>query len=256
MLYQRDDFYNHSSNHCHDRKEHCGHCGSHDHCKCNSSNHHHGEKSSCNQCGSDHCKCFKKHDEGALVEKVVCSKSVQKTAEFLLPAAIGPLGPGSILDFLTGLVPTLVNATVTPDLNNIQQEVTVIKDKIINLGFIPATLDIDLAGTVFNVPIRIFFQEHTDCPGACPGDTVTETPPVVEAVLNQPLLGTDSSGGLVVNLLLFKAILRTHITVTRRGIVKNGKFCDLDDRRCEQTGPITINSPQRLTPNTSPIGGV
>ncbi|MFC3039960.1 hypothetical protein ACFOGI_06815 [Virgibacillus xinjiangensis] len=217
------------------------------------------DKHHCDRCGHYHCECGR---QGELVEKVILSKEVQKTAEFALPAAIGPLTPGlPALPDIIGLLGGVVNATIEPNFNNIQQEVTVLKDKVINLGYIPATLNVTLAaGDPLEIPIRIFFQEHTHCPGICPGDTVTETRPEVEAVLNEPLVGTDASGATFINLLLFKAVVRTHITVTRQGIERNGKFYDLNNRRCEPTTtPVPIETPLDLTAGPLPTpanGGV
>lgn len=221
----------------------------------------------------DDC-CFTYHDpcEGpTLVDKVICSKEVQKVAEFALPAAIGPIPGGGGGGVLSGLVDTIlgllgdilptgaagsvVNVRVAPNFNAIRQEVTVIKDKIINLGTIPANLELVSAGglVLASIPIQIFFQEHTDCPGACPGDTVVETRPVVEAVLNQPLIGTAPDGSTFINLLLFKAVVRTHLTVTKQVIKsKDGSCCDTNEHRCEPTGvPGVINFPLNLTPNTT-----
>jgi len=209
-------------------------------------------------CSAHHDPC----ENTTLVDKVICSKDVQKVAEFALPVAIGPLGAGSglltdILDLIAGLVPGLVNVRVTPNLNAIQQEVTVVKDKIINLGTIPATLDVEIVTLpLLRIPIQIFFQEHTDCPGVCPGDTVVETRPVAEAVLNQPLIGTTPDGATFINLLLFKAVVRTHLTVTRQVIKsKDGSTCDANPHRCDPTGtPGIINTPINLTPSTTPNG--
>lgn len=219
--------------------------------------HHDHKHDHCHHCGKSKCEC----EKGALVEEVLCSKDVQKTAEFILPATLGPLGEGGALDptaiinaLLTILpVDALVNITVTPNFENIEQEVTVIRDKVINMGFIPATLDVETALGVIElrIPIRIFFQEHTDVPGVCPGDEVIETTPEVEAVFSQPLIATTETGATVINLLLFKAIVRTHMTVIRRGVKRNGKVEPLDKRRCEPTAtPVTINNPQNLTGNT------
>lgn len=216
--------------------------------------------SNCDRCHSDHCSCHEKpRSQGALVEKVICSKDAHKTAEFALPAALGPFGAGDtiltgVLGLLTGLIPGLVNIRVTPDFANIEQETTVIKDTVINFGFVPATIDVVVAGGIvdLSLPIRVFFQEHTHCPGARPGDLVFETDPVVEATLNQPLIGSDD-GATVLNLLFFKAILRTHITVVRQGIERDGKFCDLDNGNKYQNGPIQINSPQNMISNSSSL---
>lgn len=231
---------------------------------------HHSKKESFDK--EDDC-CFIHDDpcEGpTLVDKVICSKDVQKVAEFALPAAIGPLpgaGGGGVLSGLVGTIlgllatiaPGVVNVRVTPNFNAIRQEVTVVKDKIINLGTIPANLElVSAVGVVIlAIPIQIFFQEHTDCPGACPGDTVVETRPVVEAVLNQPLLGTAPDGSPFINLLLFKAVIRTHLTVTKQVIKsKDGSCCDANDHRCEPTGvPGVINFPLTLSPNTTGTGG-
>ncbi len=213
----------------------------------------------------DNCTCDKCTEQAALVEKVVCSKDVQKTAEFLLPFSVGPLTdagaltPEELLGALAaafGLTGGFVNIRVTPDYTRVEQEVTVIRDKIINLGYIPATLDVEVTPGVIGprIPIHIHFQEHTDCPGVYPGDQVVESTPVVEAEFNEPLVSIDEGGGTVVNFHLFKAILRTHLTVIRQGIEKNGKFCDLDRNRREPTRlPATINTPFNLTPNTTTV---
>ncbi|TMN21754.1 hypothetical protein [Lentibacillus cibarius] len=217
---------------------------------------HHYNKCGCQK--GQYChKCKPQHpDQGAIVQRVVCSKEVQKSAELLLPAALGPLSetgvngitPGSLIggiEQLLGLTGgALVNIRVSPDFTAIQQEATVIKDKVINMGYIPATLDVVVTGgtVTLSIPVRIFFQEHTDCPGARPGDQIIETDPVVEADFYQDLLTTDASGSTVVNLLLFKAIVCSHLTIYRPAIEKNGELCDIDS--CSSPdGPVTIKSP-------------
>src|SRR5699024_1822722 len=110
------------------------------------------------------------------VEKVVCSENVQRTAEFALPFT---LEPGPAVDALLGLAAGITNVSVTPNYAGIQQEVTVLRDKVIHFGYVPATVNV--TGTIPGLPanpsfpIRILFQEHTDCPGACPGDQVIES---------------------------------------------------------------------------------
>ncbi|MDY0405031.1 hypothetical protein P5G51_006125 [Virgibacillus sp. 179-BFC.A HS] len=208
------------------------------HCK------HHKDFEDCDVCN---------REEGELVERVVCSKNVQSVAEFALPASVEP---GPVLDLLLGLLAGLTNIVVTPNYAGIQQEITVIRDKIIVLGFIPATLDV--TGTLFGIlnpriPIRIYFQEHVECPGVCPGDQIIQSTPTVEAELRQPLLATGPNGTSL-NLFLFKAIVRMHVTAVRTGIERNGKICDLDNRRCTPvTGPVEINSPVNLSANTTAL---
>src|SRR5690625_482226 len=207
------------------------------------------EKHYCeHQCEFD--KCDVCHEKGELVEKVICSENVQRTAEFALPFTVEP---GPAVTALMALLPNVTNAVVTPDYSGIQQEITVLRDKVIHFGYIPATIDV--TGTVTGlpanprIPIRILFQEHTDCPGVCPEDHVIESQPEIEAVLNEPLIGTGANGTSL-NLLLFKAVIRSHLTIVRKGIERDGKICDLDYRRCDHTNnPGTINSPLNLSPN-------
>lgn len=212
----------------------------------------------------DECHiCCKDHDQGSLVEKVICSESVLTTAELLLPVAVEAGGPGSPLyDLLTGIdspLPAGLQATVTPDYEAIKQEVTVLDDAVHIFGILPVTLTITATdttpATVFpiNVRVNLYFQEIIDCPCACPGDYASVKKPKIEKTFNQPLFGTGTNGVLTINALLFKAIIRTHVTITRKGIEKDGKFCDLDMNRCRDTnGPGIIQSPSPQTPAQFP----
>lgn len=200
-------------------------------------------------------ECDKCQAEGALVEKVVCSCNVLTDAEFALPFAVEIGGPGAPLyELIAGLGIGALEVNVTPDYNNIRQEATVLHDAVMIFGTLPADVTITIAGILpvpLNLRVHLYFQEIVDCKGACPGDRVAFADPVIERTLNQPLLSTGRDGGLVVNLLLFKAIIRTHVTVSRRGIERNGKFHDLDPHRCHRVGDSrTINTPYNLSTNT------
>lgn len=201
-------------------------------------------------------KCELCHEQGALVEKVICSENVQRTAEFALPFT---LEASPVVDALLGIgiFAGITNVTVTPNYAGIQEEVTVLRDKVIHFGYIPATLNV--TGTVPGLPanpsfpIRILFQEHTDCPGVCPGDQVIESRREIEAELNEPLISTGPNGPSL-NFLLFKAVIRSHLTIVRTGIERNGQVCDLDSHRCyPNTNPGMINSPLNLAPNTGTL---
>jgi hypothetical protein len=109
------------------------------------------------------------------------------------------------------------------------------------------------------VNVNIPFQEHTDCPGACPEDTLTETPLVVEGIFNQPgVLTTATVGGVTLNVLgiLFKIILHTTITVVRPVLVdKHGDVCDVNFDRCDDNGtPPTFTLPSTPNGNGGPPG--
>src|SRR5699024_11830618 len=52
--------------------------------------------------------CYEDH--GELVEKVVCTENVQRTAELALPVS---LAPGPVVDAILGLLPGVTNVVVT-----------------------------------------------------------------------------------------------------------------------------------------------
>ena len=185
-----------------------------------------------------------------VVNSVVCSKMVQKVAEITLPFSLfaGALTAAS----------QIISIVVTPNLAGIVHNRTIIRDKVVNIGFIPASIVITFlsgAATVVlpAVNVNLPFQEHTDCPGACPGDTLTEAPLEIEGIFSQPGVSTTATvGGVTLNVLgiLFKVILRTTITVTRPVIMdEHGDICDLNDHRCER--PTT---PPVFTFPTTPTG--
>src|SRR5699024_7362657 len=124
-----------------------------------------------------------------------------------------------------------------------------------SVGYIPAVIKV--AGTIIDlvdlsIPIRIYFQSHTECPGVRPGDRIMSTEPVVEAEMSRPLLTENGD----INLFLFKAILSSRITVVRQGIINNGKLFDLEPNACNQVSkPVPLRTPDRLQANRRPLGG-
>ncbi|CAH0282227.1 hypothetical protein SRABI84_03946 [Peribacillus simplex] len=223
-------------------------------------NDHKDHKDSCKSCGhhdKSACDCnfrsikkdVKLNSDCFVVNSVVCSKMVQKVAELTLPFSLfaGTLTSAS----------QIVSIVVTPNLAGIVHNKTIIRDKVVNIGFVPASIVLTFIATPGGTPtvlpavnVNLPFQEHTDCPGACPEDTLTETPLVVEGIFNQPGVSTTATvGGVTLNVLgiLFKIVLRTTITVTRPVIVdKHGGICDINDRRCD---PLTA-APSFTLPST------
>lgn len=203
----------------------------------------------CKSCGceSSACSCnFKAparkttplNSDCILVNSVVCSKTVQKVAEVTLPLGLFP----GLLD-----IASIISIAVVPNIAGITHNVTVIRDKVVNIGLIPATITITVAGIAapLTLTTTLPFQEHTDCPGACPEDVVQETPFVVEGIFTQPGVPIVDVAGLeIITGILIKIILRTTITVTRQVIVdENGHICDIANR-CEPfTMPPAINLP-------------
>ncbi|MED3984288.1 hypothetical protein P4646_09580 [Peribacillus simplex] len=209
----------------------------------------HEHKNSCDSCGhhdKSSCDCnfrrikevVKLNSDCIVVNSVVCSKMVQKVAE--LPFALTAFSAD------IPATATILSVTVTPNLAAIVHNVRVIRDKVVNIGFIPVTVSVVFTATPGGTPATVTatanlpFQEHTDCPGACPEDTVTESPFIVEGTFAQPgiTLGLEE----LVPGILIKVILRTNLTVTRPVIVdKHGGLCDVNDRRCDlPTNPPTF----------------
>lgn len=218
-------------------------------------------KDSCKSCGhhdKSDCDCnfrrikkdVKLNSDCILVNSVVCSKMVQKVAEITIPN--GAFSTAIPVDA------TIVSITVLPNLAGIVHNVRVIRDKVVNIGFIPVTVSVVFIAAGATTPTTVTaaanlpFQEHTDCPGACPEDTVTESPFVVEGTFGQPGV-TVVTGAAAANLLvgiLVKVILRTTLTVTRPIIVdKHGGICDVNDRRCDLP-----TNPPTFTLGTTPQG--
>ncbi|MFC4076068.1 hypothetical protein [Salinithrix halophila] len=163
-----------------------------------------------------------------VVNSLVCSTNVQKVAELILPAVT--INPIITID-PTGTITPLV--TLTPDINGAVSNTLLIRDKVINTGFIPA--NITIAGIELPVQVNLPFQQETECPGACPQDTLTETPFQVEAVIVQGIAAL----GITVAAIRFKVVFRTTITVTRPVIAKLPgvkPVQDLNPDRCETNG--------------------
>jgi hypothetical protein len=207
------------------------------------------KKHTCKSCGchQSDCNCnftpvkniAPLNSDCVLVNSVVGSKMVQKVAEVTLPIGL----------FAGLTLAGLISVTVTPNLEGITHNVRVIRDKVVNMGLLPAivtvTFTIPPATTILTLSVStsIPFQEHTDFPGACPEDIVTEAPFVIEGIFTQPGVPVVTGpviGDLLTGILV-KIVLRTTITVTRPIIVdSNGDMCDVNDRRCETstTSPI------------------
>ncbi|MYL38538.1 hypothetical protein [Halobacillus litoralis] len=188
------------------------------------------------------CKChFKKPEfkpaklnSDCFVENaLVGTKQVQKVAESTLPLSLFAAAGVTI--------GSLVSVEVVPNLENITMNARIIKNKVVNIGLVPATITVNfLDGTgalqVGLLNTAIPFQAHTDFPGACPEDNLTETPLEVEGIFTQegvPVV--DVAGITLVEGIIVKIILKTTITVTRPVIRDaHGNVCDLNPDRCKQ----------------------
>lgn len=209
--------------------------------------------SACGRCGSTEspCRCSRRvcqPDHEILVNKVICSKQVRKVAEATIPfSELGiEIGPGENIPLIT----------LTPDLTGIVQNTAILKDEVVNIGYIPA--NITIAGITLPITVSLPFQEHTSCPGACPEDILTEAPLHVESIIIQPIPLLAIAGAIGVTSALFKVVMRTTITVTRPMLGKIShkelsNLCDVNHDRCENGEPRTIRFP--LTGNAGGTSG-
>lgn len=180
--------------------------------------------------------------DSLITDSVICSKEVQKITEIDFPRGfLGvEIGPGGVLTPQPGL---------TVNLEGVSQNIVLLRDKIVNIGFFPVTItrgDTPVPGLEeVNLPL----QEETDCPGVCPEDIAIEAPFQVEAVIIQPIPRSVSATDevVVLDIVRFKIVLRTTITVVRPIInSKDGCFVkDVNEHRCETPSPRNIVLPVR-----------
>ena len=139
---------------------------------------------------------------------VVSDVTVQKVAELTIPAPTGVT-----VDPTTGALSLAVTATVTgaPVLN-----ATVLPDKIVNYGFVPASITV--AGTPTPISLFLPIQRETDVVGALPGDDVEEFATLEGTVVyGYPVAAIDALPAG--NNLVIKAVFRVRIIVSRLSIV-------------------------------------
>ncbi|MBT2740982.1 hypothetical protein [Bacillus sp. ISL-77] len=172
------------------------------------------------------------------VLSVICTNSVQKVAELTIPA----------VDIGIPIIGNLVSINVVADPTGIVMRGTLIEGKVINSGFVPVTATITLAGVTLplTVALNLPFQAETECPGACPGDDLQETTPIVEAVLEPVITPAVGAVGTIVavTLITFKVIIRTQITVSREKLVQAGVTVlgDINPDRCTTLQPTMPTS--------------
>ncbi|UOE57354.1 hypothetical protein LIT38_10365 [Bacillus sp. CMF12] len=181
-------------------------------------------------CPSPSIECLK-------VLSVICTKNVQKVAELSVPAADLGITDLSLISF----------SNINADPNGIVMRGTLIEGKVINSGYVPITANLNIVGVELPITLSLNlpFQVETECPGACPGDDLQETVPVIEAVL-QPVITPGITVGDVAALgfITFKVIIRTQITVSREKLVQAGVTVlgDINPDRCTTLQPTTPTS--------------
>ena|SRR5699024_7861445 len=122
-----------------------------------------------------------------VVDSLICSKKVYKIAELSVPIPtlgdIIDIGPGGVITPLVSL---------TPEISGIVTQTTVVKNMVINTGYLPA--NVTILGIETPLQINIPFQQETVCPGVCPEDTIHESPFKIESVVTQGIEALGVSG--------------------------------------------------------------
>lgn len=168
-----------------------------------------------------------------VMQSLVCSKEVQKIAELRVLATT----LGVTVDDDGTITPAI---QLTPDVTNIVSNAVLVKDKVINTGFVPVSIAV--AGTATPLQVNLPFQQETNCKGACPEDTLMETTFQLEAVVVQgiPALGIGEAE------VLLKVVLKTTLTVTRPVIAKFDNTIhplqDVVQDRCGNNGMHYLNT--------------
>lgn len=162
-----------------------------------------------------------------VVDSLLCSSNASIIAEINIPAltigGIITVGPGGVIS------PPI---TLTPDISNIVYNTTVTKNLVVITGYLPA--NVTVLGIELPIQITIPFQHELHCPGVCPEDAVTVSPPRIESTVIQ---GFEALGVSVASI-LFKVILSSTITATRQVIVKADDLrvvADVNENRCRQS---------------------
>lgn len=161
-----------------------------------------------------------------VMESLICSKKVHNIAELAVPIPtlgdIISIGPGGVITPLISL---------TPNLNGVVSQTTVVNDMVIITGYLPASVTI--LGIETPLELNIPFQSETICPGICPEDTIKQSPFEIEASVIQ---GIEALGVSVGNI-LFKVVMSTNLTVTRPIVTKADQLKivkDVNENRCHQ----------------------
>jgi hypothetical protein len=165
--------------------------------------------------------CLK--NETVLIQSIICSKKVK-----LIAFAKTKLKKISSRDI-----------QFIPDPSSIQITTTLLKDLIVIQGFVKGSVIVDGR---FVKKVTLSFQEEVICEGACPGDELKHTKPILEGILPPQVIPNEDHDG---HFVLFKAIFSIQVTVVREKI---GTICvtiigDINEERCKHQTPATAVIP-------------
>lgn len=163
--------------------------------------------------------CSKPEVETILLQSVLCSKKVR-----LVASAKSELFEKLHKD---------TDIRFQPDPHHIKISSFLMKDFVILQGSIEGNLIVD---NVHHTRITLLFQEEIVCEGACPGDVLKHTPPVIEGVIPPQTVGGLREGSCTI---IFKVIVSTQITVIREklGEITVNVIGDINDDRCKSSSP-------------------
>nr|WP_263327324.1 hypothetical protein [Neobacillus sp. Marseille-Q6967] len=153
-------------------------------------------------------------NEAILIQSVICSKKVKLIAQ-----------ANTCLKKLKNK-----NVQFIPELSSVQITGTLLKDLVVIQGFIKGVVIVD--GKCVK-KITLSFQEEVICEGACPGDTLKLTTPILEGTLPPQVIPNHGHEGSTV---VVKVILSVQATVVREkiGTVSVTIIGDINEDCCKQ----------------------
>lgn len=163
--------------------------------------------------------CLK--NETVLIQSVICSKKVK------------------LIAFAKTKIKKIKSMDIQfiPDLSSIQITTTLLKGLIVIQGFVKGSVIVDGR---FVKKITLSFQEEVICEGACPGDELKHTKPILEGILPAIVIPNEDHDGHFVQ---FKVIFSIQVTVIREkiGTISVTIIGDLNEDRCKhQTSTIAV----------------
>lgn len=165
--------------------------------------------------------CLK--NETVLIQSIICSKKVK-----LIAFAKTKLKKINSMDI-----------QFIPDPSSIQITTTLLKGLIVIQGFVKGSVIVDGR---FVKKITLSFQEEVICEGACPGDELKHTKPILEGILPPQVIPNEDHDGHFVQ---FKVIFSIQITVIREkiGTISVTIIGDVNEDRCKHQTSTTAVIP-------------
>lgn len=145
--------------------------------------------------------------------RVLCKERVNEFGDLTIPLA-------GVDVALLDQIQVTITAVGTP----VIQVLEAVPNKIVNVGFVPVTLNIVVAGIInlVGITVNVPFQGVVECPGVLPGDNIQKHDIQVLGVIDTPITQFAVVAGALVPTvaLLLKVVVELCIVVSREEILK------------------------------------